>query len=239
MPPVITNSDAEQRDEGDVLLAPSRAARGRRPRRARPPDRPRPAARAARPRAPLLRLRSHKCGATSGSTAIASSSSNERQHRPAGKRESVRHRRANLERCAGDGEEFAGLITTRHGVPAHSGRVEPTRVFRRVARGLMSEKLPLRMAIGLATGLGLGVLAHAAFGDAAWLSWLIRNFIEPAGQIFLRLLFMLVIPLIVSRAGARRRRARRPAPARAHRARRRSPTRRRSPRSRSRSASGW
>jgi DAACS family dicarboxylate/amino acid:cation (Na+ or H+) symporter len=54
------------------------------------------------------------------------------------------------------------------------------------------------MAIGLAAGLGLGVLAHAAFGDAAWLHWLTRNLVEPAGQIFLRLLFMLVIPLIIS-----------------------------------------
>ena len=62
----------------------------------------------------------------------------------------------------------------------------------------MHERLPLQMAIGLAVGLGLGVLAHAAFGDAAWLHWLVRNLIEPVGQIFLRLLFMLVIPLIVS-----------------------------------------
>ena len=62
----------------------------------------------------------------------------------------------------------------------------------------MHERLPLQMAIGLAVGLGFGVLAHAAFGDAAWLHWLVRNLIEPAGQIFLRLLFMLVIPLIVS-----------------------------------------
>ena len=54
------------------------------------------------------------------------------------------------------------------------------------------------MAIGLAVGLALGVLAHAAFGDAAWLAWLTRNIIGPIGQIFLRLLFMLVIPLIVS-----------------------------------------
>jgi DAACS family dicarboxylate/amino acid:cation (Na+ or H+) symporter len=54
------------------------------------------------------------------------------------------------------------------------------------------------MAIGLAAGLALGVLAHAAFGDAAWLRALIDNVIAPAGQIFLRLLFMLVIPLIVS-----------------------------------------
>jgi len=62
----------------------------------------------------------------------------------------------------------------------------------------VSERLPLQMAIGLAVGLGLGVLAHLAFGDAAWLQWTSTNLIEPAGQIFLRLLFMLVIPLIVS-----------------------------------------
>jgi DAACS family dicarboxylate/amino acid:cation (Na+ or H+) symporter len=54
------------------------------------------------------------------------------------------------------------------------------------------------MAIGLAAGLGLGVLAHAAFGAAGWLAWLVANVVDPAGQIFLRLLFMLVIPLIVS-----------------------------------------
>jgi DAACS family dicarboxylate/amino acid:cation (Na+ or H+) symporter len=54
------------------------------------------------------------------------------------------------------------------------------------------------MAIGLAAGLGLGVLAHLFFGDAAWLHWMSANLVEPVGQIFLRLLFMLVIPLIVS-----------------------------------------
>jgi DAACS family dicarboxylate/amino acid:cation (Na+ or H+) symporter len=54
------------------------------------------------------------------------------------------------------------------------------------------------MAIGLASGLVLGVIAHGAFGEAAWLRWLVANLVEPAGQIFLRLLFMLVIPLIVS-----------------------------------------
>ena len=62
----------------------------------------------------------------------------------------------------------------------------------------MSERLPLQMALGLAIGLGLGVLAHLFFGDAAWLDWIRANGIEPVGQIFLHLLFMLVIPLIVS-----------------------------------------
>jgi len=54
------------------------------------------------------------------------------------------------------------------------------------------------MAIGLAAGLALGVLAHGAFGGEPWLAWLVANLVEPIGQIFLRLLFMLVIPLIVS-----------------------------------------
>ena len=62
----------------------------------------------------------------------------------------------------------------------------------------MPEGLPLRMAIGLAAGLGLGILAHAFFGGEPWLAWLVANAVEPLGQIFLRLLFMLVIPLIVS-----------------------------------------
>jgi DAACS family dicarboxylate/amino acid:cation (Na+ or H+) symporter len=54
------------------------------------------------------------------------------------------------------------------------------------------------MIIGLLSGLALGIGAHYAAGDAAWLDTLLRNAIEPAGQIFLRLLFMLVIPLIAS-----------------------------------------
>ncbi|MGH7289126.1 MAG: cation:dicarboxylate symporter family transporter, partial [Myxococcota bacterium] len=62
----------------------------------------------------------------------------------------------------------------------------------------MPERLPLQMAIGLGVGLCLGVLAHLAFGEAAWLHGLVKNVVEPIGQIFLRLLFMLVIPLIVS-----------------------------------------
>ena len=46
----------------------------------------------------------------------------------------------------------------------------------------MHEGLPLRMAIGLAAGLGLGVLAHALAGDAEWLRWVVANGVEPAGH---------------------------------------------------------
>ncbi len=54
------------------------------------------------------------------------------------------------------------------------------------------------MLIGLATGLVLGVIAHIAWGDAPQLAWFVSHVSDPIGKIFLRLLFMLVIPLIVS-----------------------------------------
>jgi DAACS family dicarboxylate/amino acid:cation (Na+ or H+) symporter len=54
------------------------------------------------------------------------------------------------------------------------------------------------MAIGLLVGAGAGVAAHFAAVGEPWLESLIANFTEPAGQLFLRMLFGLVIPLIVS-----------------------------------------
>lgn len=62
----------------------------------------------------------------------------------------------------------------------------------------MNRGLPLRMLIGLLAGLALGVAAHIRFGDSPALARFIQLVTEPAGKIFLRLLFMLVIPLIVS-----------------------------------------
>ena len=57
----------------------------------------------------------------------------------------------------------------------------------------MSERLPVYMLIGLAAGLGLGLIAHQAFAETGFLHALVSHVIEPAGQIFLRLLFMLVL----------------------------------------------
>ncbi len=54
------------------------------------------------------------------------------------------------------------------------------------------------MLIGLSVGLLLGVFAHQLFADSAALDGFVRYLTEPAGKIFLRLLFMLVIPLILS-----------------------------------------
>jgi DAACS family dicarboxylate/amino acid:cation (Na+ or H+) symporter len=54
------------------------------------------------------------------------------------------------------------------------------------------------MLAGLALGVVLGVAAHMLFGDSAGLQNVVRYITEPAGRIFLRLLFVLVLPLIVS-----------------------------------------
>ena len=62
----------------------------------------------------------------------------------------------------------------------------------------MRRGLSIRMLIGLSVGLVLGVAAHLLFAGTPALDAFIRYVTEPAGKIFLRLLFMLVIPLIVS-----------------------------------------
>lgn len=55
------------------------------------------------------------------------------------------------------------------------------------------------MLIGFVVGLGAGLAVNLGVGaDAPWVVWLTSNITGPAGQIFLRLLFMLVIPLLFS-----------------------------------------
>src|SRR5919204_592982 len=55
-----------------------------------------------------------------------------------------------------------------------------------------------RMIAALLVGAGLGTVANLAAGGAPWLDGVIRNFAQPLGQLFIRLLFMLVIPLLFS-----------------------------------------
>jgi dicarboxylate/amino acid:cation (Na+ or H+) symporter, DAACS family len=62
----------------------------------------------------------------------------------------------------------------------------------------MTKRLSIRMLIGLVAGLVLGVAANLTLRDAPALNGFVGYVTEPAGKIFLRLLFMLVIPLIVS-----------------------------------------
>jgi DAACS family dicarboxylate/amino acid:cation (Na+ or H+) symporter len=55
------------------------------------------------------------------------------------------------------------------------------------------------MLIGFVVGLGAGLYVNQFVGpDTPWVQWLTSNVTGPAGQIFLRLLFMLVIPLLFS-----------------------------------------
>ncbi len=62
----------------------------------------------------------------------------------------------------------------------------------------MPERLPFQMLAGLLGGLLLGTIAHALFAGSPAVDALVRYAIEPAGRIFLRLLFVLVIPLILA-----------------------------------------
>jgi Na+/H+-dicarboxylate symporter len=61
--------------------------------------------------------------------------------------------------------------------------------------------LPLHwlMLIGFVVGLGSGLAVNMLVGpETEWVVWVTTNITGPAGQIFLRLLFMLVIPLLFS-----------------------------------------
>ncbi|RZJ88739.1 MAG: cation:dicarboxylase symporter family transporter, partial [Brevundimonas sp.] len=51
----------------------------------------------------------------------------------------------------------------------------------------------LGFVVGLAGGLAVNLMVG---GDVAWVQWVTSNVTGPLGQIFLRLLFMLVLPLL-------------------------------------------
>ena len=58
--------------------------------------------------------------------------------------------------------------------------------------------LQIKMLIGFLVGLAAGLVVHMTQPDAGWAADLRYYFTEPVGTIFLRLLFMLVIPLLFS-----------------------------------------
>ena len=57
-------------------------------------------------------------------------------------------------------------------------------------------KLHTKIAIGLVTGAVAGGGANALFPDAAWVSFFSDNVAYPVGQVFLRLLFLTVVPIV-------------------------------------------
>jgi Na+/H+-dicarboxylate symporter len=59
--------------------------------------------------------------------------------------------------------------------------------------------LHIKMLIGFAVGLGWGLIVNIFIGgDAEWVQLLMTWVTQPVGKLFLRLLFMLVIPLLFS-----------------------------------------
>jgi len=58
--------------------------------------------------------------------------------------------------------------------------------------------LHVRILVGLAVGATVGVTAHAIAPDAPWLDWTTTHVSEPFGRLFLRLIFMVVLPLVFS-----------------------------------------
>ncbi|MCI0657842.1 MAG: dicarboxylate/amino acid:cation symporter, partial [Acidobacteria bacterium] len=58
--------------------------------------------------------------------------------------------------------------------------------------------LHTRIFYGMVAGTLLGILANLLWGDSPQLQAFIANVSYPLGQIFLRLIFMVVIPLVVS-----------------------------------------
>ncbi|MGL3821368.1 dicarboxylate/amino acid:cation symporter [Sphingopyxis sp. R3-92] len=61
-----------------------------------------------------------------------------------------------------------------------------------------AKRLQWRMLIGFLAGLIAGLAVHYGAADARWVESVTTYLTGPIGQIFLRLLFMLVIPLLVS-----------------------------------------
>ncbi len=58
--------------------------------------------------------------------------------------------------------------------------------------------LHVRILLGLVAGVTAGVAANVAAAGAPWLVWSVDHLIEPFGRLFLRLIFMVVLPLIFS-----------------------------------------
>ena len=55
---------------------------------------------------------------------------------------------------------------------------------------------PKKIFAGFAVGAVTGVVCHLVGAETAWLEFVVRNVAQPVGQIFLRLIFMIVVPLV-------------------------------------------
>jgi DAACS family dicarboxylate/amino acid:cation (Na+ or H+) symporter len=74
----------------------------------------------------------------------------------------------------------------------------PDRAEQRPRAGRRPLPRHTKIFFGLILGLVLGLLVHEMAGDAPWVLWTVANVAYPLGQIFLRLIFMIVVPLVFS-----------------------------------------
>jgi len=64
------------------------------------------------------------------------------------------------------------------------------------AGGRRGMPLHTKILLGLVVGAIAGVFSNAFWGDTPALGWIVDNVAQPIGQIFLRMLFMVVVPLV-------------------------------------------
>ena len=74
-----------------------------------------------------------------------------------------------------DRDPAASRRTARKGLPRHS-----------------------KILFGLLLGIVLGLLANSIGGGAPLVDWSVKNVAYPLGQLFLRLIFMIVVPIVFS-----------------------------------------
>jgi len=60
----------------------------------------------------------------------------------------------------------------------------------------LNKGLATRILLGLALGGAGGVVAHTLWGGSSWLAWVVEKITQPAGQMWLRALIMIVVPLV-------------------------------------------
>ena len=58
-------------------------------------------------------------------------------------------------------------------------------------------KLHTKLFAALVLGIVLGAVLHAK-ADLPWIAWVNGNVLRPIGQIFLRSIFMIVVPMVFS-----------------------------------------
>jgi dicarboxylate/amino acid:cation (Na+ or H+) symporter, DAACS family len=58
-------------------------------------------------------------------------------------------------------------------------------------------KLHSRLLLGLMLGAAVGAYLHG-YADAPWIAWAAANVLRPIGQLFLRSIFMIVVPMVFS-----------------------------------------